>query len=83
MPHPARFALHKLVVAQRRKNKDKARKDNMVALDILNDLLDSGEEGLIRSVYREFSLPWQKKISTALKALDADAIFNVLSIEEK
>lgn len=31
LPHPARFALHKLIVAQRRRNKDKAHKDNMMA----------------------------------------------------
>jgi len=78
LPHPARFAMHKLVVAQRRTKKDKAQKDNMVAVDILNDLIDSGEESLIRSVYREFSLPWQKNIVAALKKLGADAIFNVL-----
>jgi len=78
LPHPARFALHKLVVAQRRKNKDKALKDNMIAVDILNDLIDSGEEGLVRSVYREFSLPWQKKIATALKELEAAPIFTVI-----
>lgn len=78
LPHPARFALHKLVVAQRRKDKDKAVKDNIVAVDILNDLVDGGEEDLVRSVYKEFSLLWQKKIVTALKALDAVVISNVL-----
>ena len=78
LPHPARFAMHKLVVAQRRTNKDKAQKDNLVAVDILNDLVDAGERDLIRSVYKEFSLPWQKKIAAALKRLDADAISAVL-----
>ena len=78
LPHPARFALHKLVVAQRRTNKDKAVKDNIVAVDILNDLVDGGEEDLVRSVYKEFSLPWQKKIVAALKVLDAVVISNVL-----
>ena len=78
LPHPARFAVHKLVVAQRRTNKDKARKDNMAAVDILNDLIDAGQEDKIRSVYKEFSLPWQKKIVAALKGLDAGAISAVL-----
>ena len=74
LPHPARFAIHKLVVAQRRTNKDKARKDNMAAVDILNDLIDAGQEDEIRSVYKEFSLPWQKKIVTALKGLNAQDV---------
>ena len=78
LPHPARFAIHKLVVAQRRTNKDKARKDNMAAVDILNDLIDAGQKDKIRSVYKEFSLPWQKKIVAALKGLDAGAISAVL-----
>lgn len=78
LPHPVRFALHKIVVAQLRKNTDKAVKDNIVAVDILNDLVDGGEKELIYSVYKEFSLPWQKKITAALKRLDADDISKML-----
>ena len=81
LPHPARFAMHKLVVAQRRTKKDKAQKDNIIAVDILNDLIDSGEASLVHSVYKEFSLPWQKKIVAALKKQEADTIFNVLENE--
>ncbi len=82
LPHPARFALHKLIVAQLRKNKDKAVKDNIVAVDILNDLVDGGEKELICSVYKEFSRQWQRKIMMALKQLDADAIAKVLENKE-
>jgi len=82
LPHPARFAIHKLVVAQRRKNKDKAMKDNIAAVDILNDLVDAGQEDKIRSVYKEFSLPWQKKIVAGLKELDAGDISAVLENKE-
>ena len=78
LPHPVRFAIHKLVVAQRRTNKDKARKDNMAAVDLLSDLIDAGQKDKIRSVYKEFSFPWQKKIMMALKKLDAEAISDVL-----
>lgn len=78
LPHPARFAIHKLVVAQRRTNKDKARKDNMAAVDILNDLIDAGQKDKIRSVYKELSTPWQKKIVTALKGLNAEDVATTL-----
>ncbi len=73
VPHPARFAIHKLVVAQRRGTHEKALKDSMVAEYILKDLLDNGDGDLIRSVSKEFSLPWQKKIKTALKEMNVDA----------
>jgi len=79
VPHPARFALHKLVVAQRRKNKDKAIKDNRVAAYIIKDLMDNGEEKQIRSIYQEFSLPWRKKILSVLKEMD---LINVLTVLE-
>lgn len=78
LPHPARFALHKLVVAQKRKKKDKSVKDNMVAVYLLGDLIDNGEEDLICSVYKEFSLSWQKKILVSLKQLDEGVILKVL-----
>ena len=78
LPHPARFAMHKLVVAQRRTKKDKAEKDNLIAIDILNDLVDAGEDELIRLVYKEFSSLWQKKILAAVKGLDAGSIVAVL-----
>ena len=78
LPHPARFAIHKLVVSQRRTNKDKAMKDNMVAVDILNDLVDAGQEEKIRSVYKELSSLWQKKVVAALKTFGAGSIAGVL-----
>ena len=65
-------------MAQRRTIKDKAIKDNMAAVDILNDLVDSGQEEKILSVYKELSLPWQKKIVAALKGFDAGAISAIL-----
>ena len=36
--------------------------------------IDAGQEDEIRSVYKEFSLPWQKKIVTALKGLNAQDV---------
>ncbi len=78
LPHPARFALHKLIVAQRRKNKDKALKDNMMALEILNDLMEVGEKESIRSAYRDLNTPWQKRVITGLEFLKQEAILKDL-----
>jgi len=54
----------------------------MAALDILNDLVDAGDEDLIRSVYKEFSLSWQKKIVVALNEMDENVIAVILKNEE-
>ncbi len=83
LPHPARFAVHKLIVAQRRTNKDKAQKDNRVALDILNDLIDGGQAGLIRSVYEDISPRWRKKTEEALRNLDGIRILDVLNEDDR
>lgn len=78
LPHPARFALHKLIVAQRRRNKDKARKDNMMALEILNDLMEVGDQESIRWAYGDLHSQWQKKVIAGLKSLKQEAILLVL-----
>ncbi len=74
LPHPARFALHKLIVAQRRKNKDKAQKDNMMAAEILNDLMEAGEKESICSAYGYLNTQWQKRVVTGLEYLKQEAI---------
>lgn len=78
LPHPARFALHKLIVAQRRKNKDKARKDNMMASEILNDLMEAGEKASIRSAYEDLNTQWQKRVIAGLESLKQEVILSEL-----
>ncbi|OGX36436.1 MAG: hypothetical protein A3D87_00180 [Omnitrophica WOR_2 bacterium RIFCSPHIGHO2_02_FULL_50_17] len=78
LPHPARFALHKIIIAQRRKNKDKARKDNMMASEILNDLMEAGEKESIRSAYEDMNTQWQKRVIAGLKSLNQEAILSEL-----
>ena len=83
LPHPARFALHKLIVAQRRKNKDKAQKDNMMALEILNDLMEAGEKESMRSAYDAMNTQWQKRIIVGLEFLKQEAILSDLASNRK
>ena len=78
LPHPARFALHKLIVSQRRRNKDKARKDNMMASEILNDLMEIGESESIRLAYNDMNPQWQKRIVSGLKSLKQETILSEL-----
>ncbi len=74
LPHPARFALHKLIVAQRRMNKDKAQKDNMMAIEILNDLMEAKEKGSIRLAYDDMNIQWQKRVIKGLEDLKQEAL---------
>jgi hypothetical protein len=62
LPHPANFALHKLMISQRRQNEDKAAKDRIMALEILNALMRKGEAGKIKTVFGSVPSKWQKKI---------------------
>jgi hypothetical protein len=67
LPHPAPFALHKLIIAQRRKNKDKSIKDHQMAVDLLRALIQKGDTPRIQKTFNLLPSPWQKKV---LKGLD-------------
>ena len=53
LPHPINYALHKLLVAGRRKRKDKAEKDRIQAVALLKALNDAGEIAAVRTVYED------------------------------
>ncbi|MBF0107453.1 MAG: hypothetical protein HQM16_19260 [Deltaproteobacteria bacterium] len=61
VPHPINFALHKLIIFQRRRNKDKALKDKESALRILRALINKGETQLIKDKLKNIPKGWQKK----------------------
>ena len=67
LPHPANFALHKLIVAQRRRQKDKAEKDREAGLKILKALTEQKEERQIKKVFDSVPLKWQKTILAELE----------------
>ncbi|MEI8348693.1 MAG: GSU2403 family nucleotidyltransferase fold protein [Candidatus Omnitrophota bacterium] len=62
LPHPANFALHKLIIFQRRAKKDKAEKDRNTAIEILKALINKGEAHIIKNVFRSVHRKWQNKI---------------------
>lgn len=78
LPDPARFAFHKIIIAQRRKSKDKANKDNLLALEILRDLLESSEKRSLRLAYRNLNTQWQKRVMAGLEGLEQDEIIAFL-----
>ena len=77
LPHPANFALHKLIIFQRRFKEDKAIKDRNAAIKILKALIDKGEEVSIKQVFNSMIPKWQKKV---IKGLEEDKEKKILSL---
>ena len=78
VPHPAWFAIHKLIVTQRRSKKDKADKDLTVAIALLQDLINMKKKSEIRKAFNFVSKKWQKKIIELLKHCQEEAILAVI-----
>lgn len=51
LPHPANFALHKLIIFQRRPKEEKSAKDKTSALEILRVLIKEGESETVKHVF--------------------------------
>jgi len=68
IPEPEAFALHKLIVSQRRKNPVKKEKDIATARGLF-EYFTTKKEHIIRlkQIYSEFPKGWQNKINDALK----------------
>ena len=79
VPHPAYFALHKLIIFQRRKNAEKMAKDKEMALQILSSLMAKGEEGTIRKAFDSAPAGWQKKIVKGMDSRQEKEILSILS----
>lgn len=67
LPHPANFALHKLIIFQRRIKQDKAEKDKSIAIEILKSLIDKGEVSIIKQIFNSIPQKWQKKVMKGLE----------------
>lgn len=77
LPHPAHFALHKLLVLQRRGNPEKIEKDKDAAVRILEALSDKGERDFVKKVFNSQPSGWQKKIHRALAEVDSKDVSSI------
>ena len=78
MPHPANFALHKLIIFQRRTKEEKAIKDRNMAIGILEALIDKGESFFIKRVFKSIPVKWRLKIIEGLEMADGENILAFL-----
>lgn len=79
VPHPANFALHKLIISQRRTQEEKAAKDKDAAIYILKALIANHESGLIQKAFNGVPVSWQKKIVKGLKLMDEQELLNLIT----
>ncbi|MFC1762676.1 GSU2403 family nucleotidyltransferase fold protein [Planctomycetota bacterium] len=81
IPHPAHFALHKLVVLSRRPTLEKQEKDKASAIRLLTALLDDNQAEVIKEAFQAMPRRWQTKVRQQLTApLDAP-ILELLSAQ--
>ncbi|NLE91451.1 MAG: hypothetical protein GX598_02765 [Elusimicrobia bacterium] len=77
LPHPANFALHKLIIFQRRTKEEKVSKDRNAAVEILMALIAKGEAATIKRVYNTMIPRWQKKVIKGLEEVKEKEILKI------
>ena len=78
LPHPANFALHKLLVMGRRPKAEKQAKDKNAAIKILNALIDSEQSNTIRHAFQAMPKRWQGMVKKQLTDITEMEILEVL-----
>ena len=78
LPHPADFALNKLLVAGRRKIPGKAEKDRAQAVALLGALNANGEFEMVRTAYASMPRGWKNTILKELIVLDEILLANLI-----
>ena len=80
LPHPANFALHKLIIFQRRTKEEKAIKDRDTAVEILEALINKGDAAIVRQVFDSVPQKWQKKIIKGLEETKEKVLLDKLEL---
>lgn len=80
IPHPAWFAIHKLIVTQRRTKVEKADKDLTVAIALLHDLINMKQSNFIIEAFNLVSKKWQNKIIELLKRENEHLILKIVNL---
>ncbi len=78
IPHPIHFAIHKLVISPRRKNKEKGSRDTQQACALLTQLIQKGEADTIARVFSSIPKKWQATVRKELFALGEREILQIL-----
>ena len=79
LPHPANFALHKVIISQRRRKEEKAVKDRNAAVMLLKALIRKGDAEVLLGVFDSMIPRWQKKVLKSLEEAKEKEILKILS----
>jgi hypothetical protein len=79
LPHPAAFALHKLIISWRRPKEEKRLKERREGIRILNSLITKGETDRIIDIFNRFPRRWKSSILRALEISEATDLINMFS----
>ena len=79
LPHPANFALHKLLVMSRRPKTEKKAKDKEAGIRILKALIDSNQSDTIKNTFQVMPKRWQGIIKKQLTDITEERILEVLN----
>lgn len=77
LPHPANFALHKLIISARRTTNDKAAKDVEQAMEILRILVKNDRADEVSHIFSKLPPGWKKEIRKALRKSEGDFLLEL------
>lgn len=66
LPHPATFALHKLIISGRRPKPEKAEKDRNQSLELMDALVMLGRGRELQTRFKDMPAGWQKMVLQAI-----------------
>ncbi len=78
VPHPAAFALHKLIIAPRRQSA-KMDRDREQAITVLHAVVASGKTAEISQRFRNFPVSWQAPIRKALALAQENGLLSAIA----
>jgi hypothetical protein len=79
LPHPAAFALHKLIISWRRPKEERKLKERREGIRILNTLMEKGEINSVINIFNAFPRRWKSSILRALDVPEATELIKILS----
>jgi hypothetical protein len=82
LPHPATFALHKLLIVSRRPKPEKQVKDKDTAIRILNALIVKGQVDTILEAFETMPKRWQGMIKRQLTDITEKHLAELLEQKE-
>ncbi|MCJ7582736.1 MAG: nucleotidyltransferase domain-containing protein [Candidatus Aminicenantes bacterium] len=72
VPHPAAFALHKLMISERRLKEGKRIKERRDAVHILNCLIEKGEKEIKKRFFESIPKRWKTKVVNTLRIAEEE-----------